>query len=74
MVEHGDLGVAGEDEVAVHAVDCEIWTDCGLGGGEGLRDYAAAVDAAGAGRVPERARVGEEVLMRRERRVSIAMA
>ena len=60
MVENGDLRVAGENEVAVHAVDEEDGVVVGgrgrgdgpLGCGEGLRDGGAAVDAAGAGGVP----------------------
>jgi len=38
----------------VHGMDDEIGWDGGLRGGEGLRDDGSAVDAAGAGRVPER--------------------
>lgn len=57
----GDVGVAGKDEVAVHGVDEEGGGDGFLGGGEALRDDGAAVDAAGAGRMPEGAEVREEV-------------
>ena len=61
VVEDGDGGVAGEDEIAVHAVDGEVGRDGGLGGGEALGDGSAAEDAAGAGRVPELAGVGVDV-------------
>lgn len=62
VVEDGDGRVPGEDEVAVHAVDCEMGGNGELGCGEALGYYGAAVDAAGARGVPERARVGEDVL------------
>lgn len=61
MIEDWDRGVAGQDEVAVHAVDKEDgvvvgwggrW-DGGLGCGEALRDDSAAIDSARAGWVPE---------------------
>ena len=70
VVEDGDGGVAGEDEVAVHTVD-EV-DGIAVGGGgrgdgqlrccEGLGDDRPAVDAAGTGRVPEGTGVGEDVL------------
>lgn len=62
MVEDRERGVAGEDEVAVHAVRGEVGSDGLLGGGEGLRYGCAAVDAARAGRVPERASVCVDIL------------
>lgn len=70
VVEDGDGGVAGEDEVAVHAVDEVDGIAVGRGGRgdgqlrcrEGLGDYRPAVDAAGTGRVPEGTGVGEDVL------------
>ena len=46
----------------MHAVDREVWRDGELCGGEALGDYGAAVDAAGAGGVPEGPGVGEDVL------------
>lgn len=62
MVEDGEGAVAGEHEVAVHAVDGEVRGDGELSGGEALGYHGAAVDAAGAGGVPEGAGVGEDVL------------
>lgn len=62
MVHDGDLGVAGEDEVAVHAVDGEVAGDGALGGGQGLGDGGAAIDAARTGRMPEGASIREDVL------------
>ena len=61
MVQDRDGGVAGEDEVAVHAVDGEVGRDGGLRRGEALRDGGATEDAARARRVPERAGVGVDV-------------
>lgn len=70
MVEDGDRGVAGEDEVAMHAVDQELgirgrwggrW-DRALRGAEALCYDGAAVDAARVAGVPEFAGVGEDVL------------
>lgn len=52
VVDYGDVGLAGEDEVAVHAVHAEVLGDGVLGGPETLGDYGAAVDAAGSWRVP----------------------
>lgn len=46
----------------MHAVYGEVFGDSQLCGGEALRDYGAAVDATGAGRVPEGAGVGGEGL------------
>ncbi len=62
VVEDGDLGVAGEDEVAVHRVDGEGRGHSALCRGEALRYDGAAVDATRPGGVPERACVGEDVL------------
>ncbi len=53
LIHHGYLRVAGQHEVAVHGVHDEGGWDGGLGGGEGLCDRGAAVDAAGAGGMPE---------------------
>lgn len=62
VIENGDLAVAGEHEVAVHAVDgVEVTGDGELGGGQALGDGGAAEDAAGTGRVPEWSGVGEDV-------------
>jgi hypothetical protein len=71
VVEDGDGGVAGEHEVAVHAVDGEVCGDGELGGGEALGDYGAAVDAAGSRGVPEGARVGEDVLWERRKKLAL---
>lgn len=60
--EHGDLGGAGEDEVAVARVHGEVVGDCFLPGGETHCDHGASIDAARAGRMPERSFVGEDVL------------
>lgn len=62
VVHDGDLGVAGENEVAVHAVNGKVRGDGSLGGGEALRDDGTAVDAAGSWGMPERSGVGEDVL------------
>ena len=61
VVEDRDVGVAREDEVAVHAVDGEVERDGGLRSAEALSDGSAAIDAAGAGRVPEGAGIGVDV-------------
>jgi len=66
VVEDRDRGVAGEDEIAVHAVDQELgiggrW-DGALRGAETLGYDGAAVDAARVAGVPEFAGVGEDVL------------
>jgi len=66
VVEDRDRGVAGEDEVAVHAVDQELgiggrW-DGALRGAEALCYDGAAVDTARVARMPEFAGVGEDVL------------
>lgn len=61
MVDDWNLRVAVQDEVAVHRMDVEILRDGALGRGETLGDHGAAVDAAGSGRVPEGARVCEEI-------------
>ncbi len=45
----------------MHAVDCEVGGDGGLGGSEALRDSGAAEDATGAGGMPEGARVSVDV-------------
>lgn len=52
VVNDGDVAVAGQDEVAVHAVHVEVGRDGLLGRGEALCDGDAAEDAASAGRVP----------------------
>jgi len=52
VVEDGDLRVARQHEVAVHAVHGEVGGDGALGGGEGLGDGGAAVDAARSRGVP----------------------
>jgi hypothetical protein len=62
VVHNGDFGVACEYEVAMHAVDCEVRGDGSLGCSEALRDYGAAIDAAGSWGVPEGSGVGEDVL------------
>lgn len=41
---------------------CKVWGNGALRGGEALRDYGAAVDAACPWRVPERPGIGEDVL------------
>ena len=62
VVEDGDRRVACQYEIAVHAVHGEVAGNGALRGGETLCDYAAAVDAAGSGGVPEGTGVGEDVL------------
>ena len=57
------LRIPGENEVAMHAVHCEVRRDGTLGCGKALCDYGAAVDAACSGGVPERSGVGVEVLV-----------
>lgn len=73
MVEDGNRGVAGEDEVAVHAVDQELGIGGRFGGGwdgalrgaEALCYHGTTEDAAPVGGVPEFAGVGEDVLGRK---------
>lgn len=62
VVHDGDLGVAGENEVAVHAVDGKVRWDGSLSGSEALRDDGTAVDTAGSWGMPERSGVGKDVL------------
>lgn len=62
MVYDGDLGVTGENEVAVHAVHEEVVRDGSLCGGQALRDHGAAVDASRAGGMPQRSGVCKDVL------------
>lgn len=47
----------------MHAVNSEIIGDGSHGGRERLGDGGAAVDASGPGRMPERASVGEYILL-----------
>lgn len=82
MVQNRDRAVARQDEVAVHAVHEEggMGVGCGrvrngeLGGGEGLRDGGAAVDATCAGRVPQGAGVCEDVLFPQRKREVLVWA
>jgi len=60
--EDGELAGAGQQEVAVAAVDDEILGDGPLGRGQTEGDDGAAVDAPGSGGVPLLAGVGEDVL------------
>jgi hypothetical protein len=62
VVDYGDVGVAGQNKVAVHAVDGEVLGDGVLSCRKALGYYCAAIDAAGSGRVPQWPRVGVEVL------------
>lgn len=62
VVYNGDLAVAGEHKVAVHAVDAELCVNGALRGGETLGDDGASVHAARARWVPERPCVGKDVL------------
>ena len=62
VVEDGNLGVTGENEVAVHAVDGKVGGNGSHGRGEGLRNRGTTVDTAGPGRVPKRSSVGEDIL------------
>jgi hypothetical protein len=52
MVYDGYLGIAGEDEVAVHRVDGKVFRDSILSSGQALRNYGAAVHSSCARRVP----------------------
>lgn len=52
MIYDGDLGVTGEDKVAVHTVHEEVIRYSSLRGGQALRDHGAAVDAARTGGMP----------------------
>lgn len=63
VVQDGDLRVARQHEVAVHAVHGEVGGDGALGGGEALGDGGTAVDTARAWGVPEGASVGEDILL-----------
>lgn len=62
VIEDGDFGVTGENEVAVHAVDGKVGGNGSHGRGEGLRNRGTTVDAAGPGWVPEGSSVGEDIL------------
>lgn len=62
MVDYGYVTVAGQDKVAVHAVDSvEVGGDRVLRCGEALSYCGTSEDATGARRVPEGAGVGVEV-------------
>jgi hypothetical protein len=52
MIYDWDLGVTGEDKVAVHTVHEEVIRYSSLRGGQALRDHGAAVDAARTGGMP----------------------
>lgn len=56
------LAVSREDEIAVHAVDCEIARDGSLGCCETLCYHGTTVDAAGSWGVPEGSGISEDVL------------
>lgn len=62
VVEDRDGGVAGEDEIAVHAVDDKVARYGVLCGSEGLRNHGAAIYASRSGWVPQRSSVGVDVL------------
>lgn len=64
VVHDGDLAVAREHEVAVHAVHSEVRGHRPLASGEAVRDDRAAVDAAGSWGMPEGPSVREGVLRR----------
>ena len=52
MVKNRDGGVAGENEIAVHAMNDEVMRYRELRGGEALGDRSAAIYAARPWRVP----------------------
>lgn len=52
VIYDGDLGVTGENKVAVHAVHEEVVRYGSLCGGQALRDHGTAVDAARTGGMP----------------------
>ena len=56
------FGIACENKIAVHTMDCEVAGDGSLGRREALRYHGAAIDSAGSWRVPEGSRIGEYVL------------
>lgn len=58
------LAVARENEIAVHAVDCEVVWDGSLGCCKTLCDDSASVDSASPWRVPEGPGIGKDVLER----------
>lgn len=62
VVHDGDRGRARQQEVAVARVHQEVVLDRQLRRRQALRNHGAAIDAARAGREPQRARVGEDVL------------
>lgn len=62
VVKNRQLGVAGENKVAVHAVDGEIVGNGAHGGRKTLGDGGAAIDAACAWRVPEGTGICEDIL------------
>lgn len=61
VVQDGDLRVARQDKVTVHAVDREVGRDGRLRRREALRDGRPAVDASRPRRVPQRSRVCKDV-------------
>ena len=56
------LAIACKNEVAVHAMDCEVAGDSFLGRGETLCNDGTAVDSAGSWGVPEGSGIGEHIL------------
>ena len=52
MVDYGYVVIAGEDKVAVHAVDGEVGRDRLLRRGEALCNRATSIDASSSRRVP----------------------
>ena len=61
VVEDWDFAIARQHEVAMHAVDCEVGWDRGLGGAEALCYGGAAEDAPRPWGVPEGPGIGEDV-------------
>jgi hypothetical protein len=70
VIHDRDLGVARQDEVAVHAVHREIARDSSLGGGQALGNHGTAVDAASSWGMPEGPCICEDILSGRQQGVS----
>ena len=62
VVDDGDCGIAGENEVAVHAVHAEVGGNSALSGGETLCDDGSSVHTSCSGWMPEGAGIGIQVL------------
>lgn len=72
MVEDGDGGVSGQNEVAVHAVDGKIVGHGSHGRGQGLGYRGSAIDTACSRRMPEGTGVCENILFGEKKKIVVS--